>query len=152
MAFTQFPKRLVVRELDTSETMLMGGYKPGSSLSLAKAVLSVYKHGTAVGSEGLRLKVFGSESTAATPIATSDYSAIASIPGISTYWLGNLTFTFSTRVNLDADNTYWFALEAQNYTNTGAFYLSYVFDWPYPISTQLSAPDSYGAALRLLGY
>ena len=151
MAFTQFPSRLFVRELDTSETLLMGGYTVSEPIAMTKAVLSIYKHGTAAGSESLRLKVFGAELTTSPAVATSNYSAIADIPGISTYWLGNLTFTFPTPVNLNPNNAAWFALEGLSYTRTDSFYLSYILDWPYPVSTQLTG-GSASSALRIVGY
>jgi hypothetical protein len=152
MAFTQFPSELAVRLIETDETAQLGGYKVATAMSLQNCVLSMYIHGALIGTEKFRLKIFPTNSATNTAaIWTSEYSELSDITSPGSYWLGNVKFTFSTRPNLNPNLTYYFFIQAADYTQTVSTYVSFVLDWPYPVYTQLTT-GTPSAAMRLLGY
>lgn len=151
MALTQYPSHLYVKTFDTSETVKLGSFQVAAATELKYLVLWIYKHGTAGGSEQMRVKLYSSENQQAA-LYTSDWSALASISGISTYWLGWLRFTFD-RANLSANLRYYFAVETTGYTrNEDTYYLSAVLDWPEAVNTWNTSGGYPGAKISIVGY
>lgn len=128
MAFQNFAAKQQVKVIETGELVQAGGITTGKSQDLQNIVLGVYKQGPHAGTEKLRLKLF-SDKAMTKLYATSAWSAVASIPGIGTNWIGWLRFDFSGD-HLNGLLTYWVGVEAAGYTRNGdTFYLSLLRDW-----------------------
>lgn len=145
-----FPLTTYWKTLNTSEVITAGGITVPADTHLQSVYLWMYKHGQHGGGERLRVRVYH-DSSLQKLYATSDWSAIADIPSLPTYWRGRLLFTFSSRVWLNDDSTYFLAVEADGYTrNVNTFYLAFLYDWPQSINVNMQEPR-YGLALENYG-
>jgi hypothetical protein len=150
MTYTNFPSNLYIAVID-SAPLKLGGFTVSAPLSLKHAVIHIYKHGTAGGSETLTLKAYGSSDCSGTPIGSSSAVSVSSFSE-GTYSIGAVRFDFSTEIQMNPDNPIYFALAHSNYTeNSTTFYLSCVLDWPFAINTQ-STTGLAGVAMGLVGY
>lgn len=151
MGATQFVARQKVRIVGDSDTVVCGGVDVATDQQLVHVVMTLYKHGAAVGTERFRLKIFTDE--ALTKIyATGSWLEIADISGVTDYWRGRVRFDFDTRPWLETGSTYWIAMESDGYTRDGiARYISFCLDTPYPVNTS-SEVDRYPLEMALYSY
>ena len=150
MGFSPIHKNQIVKTLDTSEKAHLGGYTLQQDTELAHVRLVIYKHGTAVGNEQLRLGVY-SRSDLLGPVALSEWVDVSDFAE-GTYWIGFVRFDFD-RAFLDSDSTYHLGIETQNYTRDGGtFYLSVVADWPDPVNVPQTNGAYFAAAAHFFGY
>ena len=148
MAFQSFPDTLYLKTMATGETVAAGGFSVPDAQELRHVVLTVYKHGTAGGTERLRLKVFHDEAQTKT-YATSDWATVSEAIEGATYWIGRVRFDFGYQ-NLSAGETYYLGVESDGYTRSGdTFYIAFPLDWPLAINEQQSA--SAGLAFEIYG-
>lgn len=148
MAFESFPNLLYCKVMETAEVVLAGGCTLADDQELAHVVMALYKLGAAAGSERLRLKIYH-DAALTNLYATGDWATVATAVDGATNWLGRVRFDFATRVNLDAGQEYFVAVEADGYTRIGeTFYLAFPLDWP--LSINVSA-GPYGHAMELYG-
>ncbi len=150
MAFASFPATQFVKVMETSEVVLVGGLTFPRDQELAHAYLNVYKAGTAGGSERLRLKVFH-DADRTKLYATGEWATMRGAWGAAVRWIGRVRFDFDPAVNIEADATYYFAVESDGYTRNGqTFFISFPLDWPLSINTNVDSP-SYGLAVAAYG-
>ena len=149
MAFLDFPKQLLVKTIDTSEVLNLGGFQVAESEERQYARVLIYRNGTAGGSETLQVKTH----------VNTDFSQsyadsnVVSLSSVST----NLTwirFDFN-RENWNKNLTYYLSLTVNNYTrNADVFYLGVPFDFPYPVYGDYSGTNytDHTLAVQLFGY
>lgn len=150
MGFAPIHADYLVKTLDSSEIAHLGGYTVAEDRELKWIRLAVYKHGTAGGTEQMRLGLY-SRSDLAGLLFRSDWIDVADFDG-GTYWIGLVRFDFN-RQHLDKDIEYHLGIETQNYTrNADTFYLSVVSDWPDSINTPQTGGAYFAAASDIFGY
>lgn len=144
------PAKQYVKVMETAEVASPGGFSVPVTQQLGYIRLLMYKHGAHVGAEKFRLKVY--HDLARTKLyATSSWSSISSISGVSTYWDGWVRFTFAEQW-VNASEWYYLEVESTGYTrNQNTFYIGFVLDWPISIYTQTQAPG-YSFAMEIYGY
>lgn len=147
MPFSRFPNRNMWLVKETSDLLQLGWFRVGEATELKYAQLTLLKIGAHGSTERVRLKLYP-DSAYTTAIYTSDWVNIADLSGISaSNWIGWVRFDF-TRKHLATTQTYWMALESENYTrNADTHYMAIKTDWPDTISGQYIAPQ-----IRIVGY
>lgn len=156
MGYSPILNDQVVKTLDSSEIAHMGGFTLPKDGELNHIRLTIYKQGTAGGTEQLRIGVY-SRSDLAAQLFTSDWaelsdwtSAIGSANGDNQ--IGLMRFDFD-RQHLDSDTEYHLAIETNNYTrNANTFYLSFAADWPLNINTPSTNQAYYAAYAGIYCY
>lgn len=142
------PSVAYVRVLGTSELVQAGSIDLSQHTELEYLRILLYKHGTLGGTEQIRAKLY--HDAACTELyATSDWSNVADIDGLSTYWWGWFRLGFN-RVQLNKNAVYYVALETQNYTESSS-YLAVSFDWPVPQNTGSDVPHR-ALMMQVYGY
>lgn len=153
MAFTQFPSVINFKPLDNSTDVNsaseMGSFTLAENTYLGNTRIVLMKHGTAGGTETLKMKLSLSNDVTRAYIESAEIN----LTDFSTdeYFLGWLTFTFAQET-LDSDNTHYAFLEYSNYTrNENTYYLAYAMDGALFVN-DFNASDDYGPALPVMGY
>lgn len=153
MSFSQFNDIQYVRTMDSSETTVLCGFSTAKSMELAHARITLLVNGTVGGSEQIR-GLICSDVAGSQVIYTGDYMNLSAITNLSTGdWYGYLTLDFN-REELNKNNTYYFAVQTNNYTRNGdTYYLAVAYDWPFPIYQSFSANlSNIGRMIAVYGY
>lgn len=151
MAFLDFPNQLQVKVLDseTNDAAQLGSFTVSDRTELNNIRLCLVKHGTAGGSEVLRIKLALSNDVTRSVIVSDDV-ALSDVSA-SDYFVGWVKFDFE-RQNLDPNLTYYAFLEYENYVrDEETFYIAYSFDDVFAVN-DFNASDDFGAAMQILGY
>jgi len=125
-----------------------GGLDTTAATEIAYLRILLFKHGALGGSERVRAKLY-TDNARTRLYATSAWSSVASIAGLSTYWWGWFRLDFA-RENISKEFVYYVTIEADNYTPSTNVYLSVSLDWPLSQNTQAAARN--GVAMQLYGY
>jgi len=150
MAYGQFPETLLVKSIDTSETVELGQFQPTANGEIAHIRAHMFKHGTIGGSESVTISIHTS-SDLTTAYATSDAVTFATIQNSSNLnttgdWIGWFRFDFN-RENLNKNQTYYVSCTLTNYTrNSDTYYAGLVYDFPYPTYDPASSITNYTLA------
>jgi hypothetical protein len=126
------PAKIWAKDFEGGVVERLGSFQTASSFDLQHVRLVLVKAGAWVGSEQVRLKVYGSSSYE-TPIYTSqwlDLDAIAGGGSEPAHWIGNVRFDFSPAVPVNSAHVYYLAAETASYTKTASFYIGAMLDWP----------------------
>jgi len=151
MAFKDFANTLYINPFNTDDIIPMGNFDVETSIELQHIrVLAVIK-GTIIGTEKIRLKVYGSEKSNKV-LYTSEWSNISDISNLGQYWLGWLRCDFQ-RNPINANQGYHVKAEISGYNRTIDFYIGLSYDWPWPIYDN-GADKFYnqGLAMQIFGY
>lgn len=148
MPFLSFPANQLIKTMATSETVHAGGFTLSRDQELRYGVVTLFKSGTAGGSERLRLKIFH-DADLTKLYATGAWSTVATAVGAASHWIGKLRLGFDTPVNVETPEVYHFGIEPENYTRSGdAFYLGFSLDQPIRVNSHAGA---LGLSLELYG-
>lgn len=145
MATLQFPQIEYWKLLETPESWMAGGFTPPQNARIKSIAATILKHGTHLGTEQFRLAIYHRVDLTALH-AASDWVSLADIESyvgpLTADWRGVVPFTFQTQPFIEAGQTYYLAVESQNYTrNALVFYVGWLLDWPFPEN-----PSSSGTA------
>jgi hypothetical protein len=143
------PSLAFVKVLGTSESVQAGSIDLPQHIELAYLRVLLYKHGMLGGTEQVRAKLY-TDSSYTQLYATSAWSSVSDITGLSTYWWGWLRLDFG-RQNVSKVGVYYVALETQSYTESDTSYLSVSLDWPVPQNIAGDAP-SRALMMQVYGY
>jgi len=151
MAFLDFPNQLQVKVLDseTNDAAQLGSFTMSEETELNNIRVCLVKHGPAVGSEVLRIKLALSNDVTRAVVVSDDVA----VDDISTsdFFVGWVKFDFE-RQHLDPNLTYFAFLEYENYVrDEETFYIAYCFDDVFAVN-DFNASDDFGAAMQILGY
>jgi hypothetical protein len=141
MSFGDISERMYFKTIDTGEVVTIARFQLSEDMQLNYMRVLLFKKAMTITTEQMRISVLSSNSSA-TPIATSDWSDLADIDGISAgNWIGFLRFDFNGEF-LDASSEYVIQIEAANYTRSGDIsYLSLSLDWPNQINDHAVPSD-----------
>lgn len=148
MSVLNYPSKLLVKTMDTGESIPCGGILSGEAGELDSIYLSLFVQGALAGTESLTLGLY--YDAACTQLAyQSAPSALASIsPAPSGSWLGWVLFTFA-RQNVNTTDTLYAQVTPSGYTRNGdTAFLSTVYDWPNPVNSN-GGGSAYGMAMRV---
>lgn len=153
MAFADYPSRLIVKTLDSGESIRAGGFTVGADQQLAHLVLTLFVQGaSAITQERLRLSLYH-DAELTKLYATGTWFKLKTISNLrdGTYWIGRVPFTFTARPQLEAVNSYYVKVESDRYTRVGnSSYLACVLDWPLSINANEDIPH-YACAMEIYG-
>lgn len=157
MAFEPYHDRALFKVHETSELVDMGGFQVAFHQQLGFVVCRIYKHGTPVGAERFRLKLF-TDAGLTKAYAQSAWLELADVVAGASDWLGRVRFSFAdpddmgvaAGPHLNKNAVYYAGIEADGYTRSGGtFYVAWAYDWPEPIN---SHPVRTGMEMAIYGY
>jgi hypothetical protein len=145
MAQLQFPQDEYWKILESPETWMGGSFVPPQNARMKSVAATILKVGTHAGTEEFRLAIYHNDTLTALH-AASDWISLADIEAtvgpLTAQWRGVVPFEFATQPFIDAGQTYYLAVESQNYTrNALVFFVGWLLDWPFPEN-----PSSSGTA------
>lgn len=149
MAFQQFSEVQYVKVFDTDEEIKCGGFQVANNTELEAIRLGIFVEGTLSGSEQIRCNIYSNAGaskllfrSAWSDLSDLEYSNGSTVTGD---FIGVVRANFS-RQNLNKNITYYATMELNNYTRNGdTFYISGVFDYPFPRYS--SGSSHYGVNL-----
>lgn len=155
MAFAQIPADQYLRTIGAGETPAACGVRSTLySFQLAHIVAAMYRVGAPASGERVRLLVCH-DSALTKEYARSEWVSVETFseqldPGVGEAAFGRVRFDFD-REFIQVDQTYYLALEVENYTQGTTSYLAFKLDWPDTVYEQEDAPR-YGWQVELYGY
>jgi len=149
MSFEAIPSTVWVNVADTSEVLRLGAFSLTESMELVYVLQSIYKFGTAGGTETLTAKIY-SDSAYSVVLKSSTAFSLSTITAIPEYWIGNIRFDFDS-YQLKSGTTYYLGIAFANYTrNADTFFIGAVMDTYSQINTQARVWQP-GTAFTLIG-
>jgi hypothetical protein len=127
MAIIDYKEYDDFRVMDTAEVVPAFGFSTPDNQQLTQILLTTYIHGSLVGNEILRVKLY-SDLAMTKLIATSSNFILSQIENIGANWIGQIGLSMPTKPWIGLSNTFYVAIESVNYTNTGSNYISFLLD------------------------
>jgi hypothetical protein len=152
MSWLDFPKKIFIKTIDTSEEVKCGAHKFTNNMELRYIRLCILINGQVPTTEKMQLQLH-SESTYSSLILSSNQISLIDIQNVTSRWIGMIRFDFNY-YPINTNLYYYIKLITTGYTrNADAYYLGVVYDWPdYTYPNGSVSPANHPIKMEDFGY